>query len=67
MIVRICDVCQNKIPVGQITYRLSLFNPNTVRTQFNPDKYDISYSEMCEHCAQQIHSYLHELEKKEAK
>lgn len=67
MIVRICDVCQNKIPVGQITYRLSLFNPNTVRTQFNPDKYDISYSEMCEHCAQQIHSYLQELEKKEAK
>ncbi len=68
MIVRMCDVCQNKIPDGQKAYRLSLFNPNTVRTQFNSDKYDISYSEVCEHCVQQIHSYLRELEmKKEVK
>lgn len=63
MIVRMCDVCQNKIPDGQIAYRLSLYNPNTVRTQFN----DITYSELCEHCVQQIHSYLRELGKKEVK
>lgn len=67
MIVRMCDVCQNKIPDGQIAYRLSLFNPKTVRTQFNPGEYDISYSEVCEHCIQQIHSYLRELGKKEVK
>ena len=67
MIVRMCDVCQNKIPDGQVAYRLSLFNPNTVRTQINPGGYDISYSEVCEHCAQRIHGYLHELGKKEGK
>lgn len=67
MIVRMCDVCQNKIPDGQAAYRLSLYNPNTVRTQFNPGGYDISYSEVCEHCVQQIHGYLHELGKKEVK
>ena len=67
MIVCMCDVCQNKIPDGQIAYRLSLFNPNTVRTQLNSDKYDISYSEVCEHCVQQIHGYLRELGKKEGK
>lgn len=67
MIVRMCDVCQNKIPNGQVAYQLSLYNPNTVRTQFNPDKYDISYSEVREYCAQQIHGYLRELGKKEVK
>lgn len=67
MIVRMCDVCHNKIPDGQITYRLGLLNPNTVRTQLNPDKYNISYSEVCEHCVQQIHNYLRELGKKEVK
>lgn len=67
MIVRMCDVCQNKIPDGQIAYRLSLFNPNTVRTQLNPNKYNISYSEVCEYCLQQIHRYLRELGKKEVK
>lgn len=67
MIVRMCDVCQNKIPDGQVAYQLSLYNPNTVRTQFNPGRYDITYSEVCEHCAQQIHGYLRELEKKEVK
>ena len=67
MIVRMCDVCQNKIPDGQVAYQLSLYNPNTVRTQFNPGRYDITYSEGCEHCAQQIHGYLRELEKKEVK
>lgn len=67
MIVRMCDVCQNKIPDGRVAYRLSLFNLNTVRTQINPGGYDISYSEVCEHCVQQIHSYLRELGKKEAK
>ena len=67
MIVRMCDVCQNKIPDGQVAYRLSLFNPNTVRTQINPGGYDISYSEVCEHCVQQIHSYLCKLGKKEVK
>lgn len=67
MIVRMCDVCQNKIPNGQVAYQLSLYNPNTVRTQFNPDKYDISYSEVCEYCVQQIHGYLRELGKKEVK
>lgn len=67
MIVCMCDVCQNKIPDGQIAYRLSLFNPNTVRTQLNPGRYDISYSEVCEHCVQQIHGYLRELGKKEVK
>jgi len=67
MIVRMCDVCQNKIPDGQVAYRLSLYNPNTVRTQINPGGYDISYSEVCEHCVQQIHSYLRELGKKEVK
>lgn len=67
MIVRMCDVCQNKIPDEQIAYRLSLYNPNTVRTQLNSDKYDISYSEVCEHCVQQIHNYLRELKKKEVK
>ena len=69
MIVRMCDVCQNKIPDGQIAYRLSLFNPNTIRTQLSADKdkYDISYPEVCERCVQQIHSYLRELGKKEAK
>ena len=67
MIVRLCDVCQNKIPDGQVTYQLSLYNPNTVRTQFNPGRYDISYSEVCEHCVQQIHRYLCELGKKEVK
>lgn len=67
MIVRMCDICQNKIPVGQIAYRLSLYNPSTVRTQFNPGRYDISYSEVCEYCVQQIHGYLRELGKKEVK
>ena len=67
MIVCMCDVCQYKIPDGQIAYRLSLFNANTVRTQFNPGRYDISYSEVCEHCVQQIHGYLRELGKKEVK
>lgn len=67
MIVRMCDVCQNKIPDGQIAYRLSLFNSNTVRTQLNPNKYNISYSEVCEYCVQQIHRYLRELGKKEVK
>ena len=67
MIARMCDVCQNKIPDGQVTYQLSLYNPNTVRTQFNPGRYDITYSEICEHCAQQIHGYLRELGKKEVK
>lgn len=67
MIVRMCDVCQNKIPDGQAAYRLSLYNPNTVRTQFNPGGYDISYSEVCEHCVQQIYGYLHELGKKGVK
>ena len=43
MIVRMCYVCQNKIPYVQIAYRLSLYNPNTIKTQLNPDKYDISY------------------------
>lgn len=61
MIVRMCDVCQNKIPDGQIAYQLSLYNP------INPDKYDITYSEVCEHCVQQIHSYLRKLGKKEVK
>ncbi len=67
MIVRMCDVCQNKIPDGQIAYQLSLFNSNTIRTQFKPGEYDISYSEVCEHCVQQIHNYLNELGKKEVK
>ena len=67
MIVRMCDVCQNKFPDGQVAYRLSLYNPNTVRTQINPDGYDISYSEVCEHCVQRIHGYLCELGKKEVK
>lgn len=67
MIVRMCDVCQNKIPDGQVAYRLSLYNPNTVRTQINLGGYDISCSEVCEHCVQQIHGYLRELGKKEAK
>lgn len=67
MIVRMCDVCQNKTPDGQVAYRLSLYNPNTVRTQINPSGYDISYSEVCEHCVQQIHGYLRELVKKEVK
>ena len=67
MIVRMCDVCQNKIPDGQVAYRLSLYNLNTVRTQINPGGYDISYSEVCECCVQQIHSYLRELGKKEVK
>lgn len=67
MIVRMCDVCQNKIPDGQVAYQLSLYNSNTVRTQFNPGRYDITYSEVCEHCAQQIHGYLRELGKKEVK
>lgn len=62
MIVRMCDVCQNKIPDGQIAYQLSLYDPN-----INFDKYDISYSEVCEHCVQQIHSYLCKLGKKEVK
>ena len=35
MIVRMCDVCQNIISDGQVAYRLSLYNPNTVRTQIN--------------------------------
>ena len=61
MIVRMCDICQNKIPDEQIAYQLSLYNPN------DPDKYDISYSEVCEHCVQQIHSYLRKLGKKEVK
>lgn len=67
MIVRMCDVCQNKIPDGQVAYRLSLYNPNTVRTQINLDGYDISCSEVCEHCVQQIRGYLRELGKKEVK
>lgn len=67
MIVRLCDVCQNKIPDGQVAYQLSLYNSNTVRTQFNPGRYDISYSEVCEHCVQQIHRYLRELGKNEVK
>lgn len=67
MIVRMCDVCQNKIPDGQVAYQLSLYNPNTVRTQLNPDKYNISYSKVCEHCVQQTHRYLRELGKKEVK
>lgn len=67
MIVRMCDVCQNKIPDGQITYRLSLYNSKTLRTQLNFNEYDISYSEVYEHCVQQIHSYLRELGKKEVK
>lgn len=67
MIVRMCDVCQNKIPDGQVAYRLNLYNPNTVRIQINSSGYDISYSEVCEHCVQQIHSYLRELGKKEVK
>ena len=67
MIVRMCDVCQNKIPDGQKVYRLNLYNPNTVRTQLNFDKYDISYSEVCGHCVQQIYSYLCKLGKKEVK
>ena len=37
MIVRMCDVCQNKIPDGQVAYRLSLYD-------LDSDKYDISYS-----------------------
>ena len=61
MIVRMCDVCQNKIPNGQKAYQLSLYDP------INSDKYDISYSEVCEHCAQQIHSYLRKLGEKEVK
>lgn len=60
MIVRMCDVCQNKIPDGQIAYRLSLYD-------LNSDKYDISYSEVCEHCAQQIYGYLCKLGEKEVK
>lgn len=67
MIVRMCNICQNKIPDGQVVYQLSLYNPNTVRTQFNLSRYDISYSEVCEHCVQQIHGYLRELGKKEGK
>jgi hypothetical protein len=67
MVVRMCDVCQNKIPDRQVAYQLSLYNPNTVRIQFNPGRYDITYSEVCEHCAQQIHDYLRELGKKEVK
>lgn len=63
MIVRMCDVCQNKIPDGQVAYRLSLYNPNTVRTPLN----SVSYSKICEHCVQQIHDYLRELGKKEVK